>query len=190
MNKMEICNLALMRLGAMPILSMDQQCKAAIALKANFDLILLIVLRDHPWNFAEKRASLAQLSEAPLFGYDYAYQLPVDRVRVLGLVGGEDKLDPTLDFKIEGDQLLTNQTSAKIQYIYKVTDPAKFDAKFSSALASRLAAEIAYHLTGAAAMKKQMMAEYLQELADARSIDAQENPPEIYSTNDWMDARI
>lgn len=188
-GKMDICNLALLRLGSLPIESLDEDSKRAITLKNCFDLVRDIVLRGHPWNFATKRAVLARLTEAPLFGYSYAYQLPIDQLRVLGIVDGAGKLDPTLVYEIEGDRLLTNQTSASIKYIQRVSDIGIFDAQFCSALASRLAAEVAYQLTGAAAMKKQMMDEYRYELMEARSIDAQENPPEVYETNDWIEAR-
>lgn len=189
-GKTEICNLALMRLGTGPIESLDDTSKEARALKNCFELARDIVLRGHPWNFAGKRAALARLSAVPAFGYAYAFQLPVDQLRVLGLVDESGKIDPTLDYQIEGNLLLTNQTSASIRYIEKVTDPGRWDALFCSALSARLASEVAYHLTGSAAMKKQMMNEYLVELGQARSIDAQENPPEVYETNPWMDERL
>jgi hypothetical protein len=130
------------------------------------------------------------LSAAPLFGFAYTYQLPPDRLRILGMVNSAGKLDPTISYSIEGDKLLTDEASARIRYIRRVTEAGGFDEAFASALASRLAAEVAYHITGAAAMKKQMMDEYQAELMAARSIDAQENPPEVFETNEWMDARI
>lgn len=189
-SETEICNLALMRLGSGPVESLDENSKKAIALRNCFPLVRDIVLRGHPWNFAIQRATLAQISTPPIFGYAYAYQLPADCLRALGLVNTEGTLDPSLTYEIQGTQLLTDEISAGIKYIRQVTAPGQFDAAFCSALASRLASEVAYHLTGSAAMKKQMMDEYKEELREARSIDAQENPAEVYETNDWMDARI
>jgi hypothetical protein len=134
---------------------------------------------------------LARISEAPLFGYAYAYQLPQNSLRVLGLLSVTSGIiDPTLAYAVEGRQLLTDQASASIKYIEDITNLQILDSRCCSALASRLAAEVAIHLTASPAIKKQMMDEYHYELSVARSIDAQENPPDVYETNDWMDARL
>ena len=189
--KVDIFNLALMRLGAMPVLSPDDVSKRGEALRSVYDLVRDVVLRDHPWNFATRRASLARLTEAPLFGFAYAYQLEDTVLRVLGLLSADSGIiDPTLAYAVEGRQLLTDQASASIKYIERITNPQLFDSRFCSALASRLASEVALQLTGSPGIKKQMMEEYHYELSAARSIDAQENPPEVYETNDWMDARL
>jgi hypothetical protein len=190
-SQTDICNLALIRLGSLPILSIDDTDKRAVAVRGVWGQVVDIVLRDHPWNFAVRRAKLARLSAAPLFGYAYAYQLPAEQLRVLGLLNVDTGLmDPTLGFEIEGQTLVTDQASASIKYVERVTATGRFDPRFCSALASRLAAEVALHLTGSPAVKKQMMDEYVYELSTARSIDAQENPPEVYREDSWMDARL
>lgn len=188
-SETDICNLALVRIGSLPITSMDDGSKRSTALNSIFEMVRDMVLRDHPWNFAVQRATLAQLTEAPAFGYTYAYQLPVDCLRVLGMVGDEDNLDPSLTYKLEGGHLLTDEDSAQIKYIRRVTEVGLYDAGFVSALASRLAAEVAYNLTASAALKEQMMKEYLHERGTAASTDAQEDTPEVYETNSWIDAR-
>jgi hypothetical protein len=188
--KIDIFNLTLLRLGSLPILSPDDTSKRAEALRSVYDLVLDIVLRDHPWNFATRRASLALISEAPLFGYAYAFQLPENCLRVLGLLNVDTAtIDPMLAFAIEGGQLLTDQASASIKYIERIDNPQLFDSRFCSTLASRLAAEVALQITTSPAIKKQMMDEYHYELSVARSIDAQEYPPEVYESNEWIDAR-
>ena len=189
-SKLDICNLALVRLGSLPILSLDDPVKRAQTLKKIFDLVRDIVLRDHPWNFAVRRDTLAQLAEAPAFGYSYAYQLPSGCLRVLGMVGLDENIDTTLEYKLEDQKLLTNESGAQIKYIIRVEDTGLFDSRFCSALASRLAAEAAYQIKASAAMKKQMMDEYRDELSGARSIDAQEDTPEVAVSNPWIEARI
>lgn len=186
-----ICNLALLRMGEPPILNIDQNTKAAIALKAVFDMCRDIVLVDHPWNFATERAVLAQLSEAPAFGYSYAFQLPTGCLRVLGMVREGNNADPTLEYKIEAGHLLTDESSAKIKYIFQVTDTGAFPPRFVSALAARLAMETAYYLTQNALLAKKAEDQYLKvELPGARSIDAQEDTPTAYEANPWLDARL
>jgi hypothetical protein len=40
------------------------------------------LLQQHPWRFSLGQASLARLVDTPLYGYDYAYQLPAGFLRV------------------------------------------------------------------------------------------------------------
>ena len=189
-SKTDICNLALVRLGEPRILSLDDDSKRANALKSFFDLALDIVLQDHPWNFATRRATLARLTAAPAFGYSYAYQLPSGCLRVLGMVGDGKNVDPTLEYKIEGQQLLTEETAAKIKYILRITETGVFGARFCSLLASRLALEMSYHLVKSPALQGQMMKGYAAELSAAKAIDAQEDTPEVYECNKWLEARL
>lgn len=188
-SKTDICNLALLRLGEPRILSLDDDSKRAIALKSFFDLALDIVLQDHPWNFAIRRATLAKLTADPAFGYSAAYQLPSGCLRVLGIVGSGQNVDPSLEYKIEGQQLLTNESAAKIKYILRITETGMFGARFCSALASRLALEMSYHLVKSPALQQAMFKSYEAELSAAKGIDAQEDTPEVYQTNPWLEAR-
>ena len=60
-----ICNNALDKLGHGPIISLDDGNKSANLCARNWPLVRDRVLRDHPWNFAVKRATLASASPAP-----------------------------------------------------------------------------------------------------------------------------
>ena len=51
-------------------------------------------------------------------------------------------------FVIEGRKLLTDEGSAQIKYIGRVTDTQLYDASLTEALAARLGAEICYAITG------------------------------------------
>lgn len=189
-SKTDICNLALVRLGEPPVLSLDDTSKRANALKSYYDLALDILLQDHPWNFATRRATLARLTAAPDFGYSYAYQLPSGCLRVLGMVGDGYNIDPSLNYKLEGQQLLTDESAVKIKYILRVTETGMYGARFCSALASRLALELSYHLVKSPALQGQMLKLFGAELSAAKAIDAQEDTPEVYESNEWLEARL
>lgn len=188
--KLDIFNLALLRLGAPPTLDPDENAKRTIALNNCYELVRDLVLRDHPWNFATRRAPLSLLAEAPAFGYSYKYQLPDDCLRVLGLVYDGKNVDPSLDYQVEGGELLTDETVVQLMYTARVENAGLYDSGFVSALASRLAAEVAYHVTGSAGLAKLMMENYAaRELPAAKAMDAQENPPVIYESETWHEAR-
>ena len=193
-SKTEICNLALVRLGAPPIENITDLTKTAIVLNSNYDTIRDIVLRDHPWNFATRRVELARLADAPAWGFSYAYQIPGDCLRILGIQNPDstdgDDIDPTMVYKVEEDKLLTDEETVALKYIYQTTVAGYYDSRFCSAFASRLAAEISYYITGSPTLKQELMKEYMMEIVGARSIDAQENPADMVEDNRWGDSRI
>ena len=82
-------------------------------------------------------------------------------------------------FKIEhypsqGRVLLTNESTAKILYIAKVTDTAQFDSMFVDVLTAKLAVDLAYPVTNSVKLQDQMQKLFQQKLSEARSVDGQE----------------
>jgi hypothetical protein len=128
-------------------------------------------LRSHPWNCALRRATLAQESDTPSFGYAYQYILPTDPycLRVLQM---ETEVE---QFKVEGRKLLTDESTAKILYIGRVTDPEEFDSLLVDTLSARIAVEFAFNITGSRTLQADMFDLYNRKLALARSFDAQES---------------
>ena len=116
-SPVQICNAALLKLGAERINSLTENNKRARVFNERYNSIRKEVLRAHPWNFAIRRASLAKLPDAPAYEYGSQYQLPNDCLRVLETEA--DRLNVTGDFlgnhptkyKIEGRLLLTDGTS-------------------------------------------------------------------------------
>lgn len=82
-SKITICNRALSKLGADRITSLDDDNKAARAMKSAFDFVRDAELRAHVWNFSVKRAELAALASVPVWGYSYEYALPTDFLKLL-----------------------------------------------------------------------------------------------------------
>ncbi len=178
-----ICNSALIKIGANRITSLSENNKASILCAEQYEKLKREVLRAHPWNFATKRAELGTLADEPAFEFDYALQLPADCLRVLYV---DDKY---ANFKVEGRQLLINDTTAKIKYIYDCTDPSIFDDCFAEALAARLAAELAMALIQSNTLHEQMMALYEAKLRQARTMDAQEGRPDELIDDIFLESR-
>ena len=104
------------------------------------------LLELHDWAFATRRATLALLSDAPAFGYAYAYQAPNDMLKARFVV------DPSLpgtpvDFVVEDDgtnkTILTDQANAAMLYTMRVTDTGKFPPLVEMALSWLLSAYLA-----------------------------------------------
>jgi len=180
----EICNLALTALGADTIMALDEDTKSAKRLNVLYVPTLKDLLRAHPWNFALKRISLAQLVEVPAFEFTFYYQLPPDCLRAV-----EVNEDPTINFVVEGRKLLCNKESVDLKYIAYVEDPTLFDANFVSLFAARLTAEVAYTITNSRTLGKDRWDIYFAMLKTARSSDAQEGKPQRYESHSWLRSR-
>ena len=181
----EICNLALVSLGADPIMDIKDDSERARKLEAIYVLALKDLLRAHPWNFASKRASLAQLSEEPPFGFTYYYQLPSDCLRAV-----EVNEDPKINFVVEGRKLLCNEGTVTLKYIAYEEDPTKYDANFVALFAARLAAEIAYAITNSRTATKDRWDIYFAMVKTARSSDAQEGKAQRTESHRWIQGRL
>jgi hypothetical protein len=141
-SQLTIANRALDIVGASNIVSINQNSKSARKIKNAYDPILEDLLFKHNWSFAIKRIQLAQLSDAPLFGYTHAYQLPSDYIRLI------ECNPPNLQHKVEaGNTLLIDSNSCQIRYVSKITDPNAFTPEFAELFAKTLAAQVAYSIT-------------------------------------------
>lgn len=180
----EICNSALNKIGANTINSLSEDSQEARLCKAQFTRLRDALLRSHPWNFALHRAVLARLADPPAFDFAYQYQLPGDCLRLLQLQ------DPATRFRIEGRQLLTDAEAARVLYIRRVTDPNRFDALFGEALATRLAAEIAFAVANSRSLGEEMLKLARDAIRDAKTRDAQEGTPAVVAGSSWLDSRV
>ena len=93
-------------------------------------------------------------------------------------------------FVIEGRKLLTDEGSAQIKYVARVTDPQEYDASLVEALSARLATEIAYAVTGSTTVVQLVTAIYDEKMREARFIDATEGAPQRIEASDFIDSRF
>ena len=189
-TEVSICSNALRRLGDDPITSLTDDTERARLCNAFYQDSRDLVLRSHPWNFAITRASLAQLSNTPAYGYNYMYALPTDPycLRVLEMEYAD------YIFKIENDAtngrvLVTNESTAKILYIARITNPTLFDSMFVETLTSKLAADLAYPITGSVQLQGQMEKMYRDKLSEARSVDGMEGFVDDFVSTTFTDFR-
>ena len=180
----KICNMALTMAGEPTITSLAESSKSARICDLRFADVRDSVLRAHPWNCATKRASLAQLEDAPAYGFTYQFQLPADYLRLVEVE------DPDMEFKVEGRAFLTDSTTVKMRYVYRVVDVAFLDELCRQAIAAKLAHEICLSITRNAERAQVLLASYKEKLAEARFIDAGEGRGDTMRTESWLQARL
>ncbi len=194
----QIANRALTKLGAARIISLGDDNKQSRAVLSCFDDLRDDELRSHRWSFAMRRTSLAADSEAPAFGFTYAYTLPADFLR-LDMVNDEFPavvMDnyigvETNDYTIEGNKILANMAAPlKLRYIARIEDPNQMDVNFREALSCRIAAELAEDLTQSNQKRELAWNEYKQAVSRAVRTNAIEKPPMMQGDNQWIMSRL
>ena len=169
-----IVNMGLSRIGVKRITALDEDSSQAIAANAIWEYIRDEVLETKDWRFAKTRIDLAQNAETPEYGYDYAYTLPVDFLRLCLPKKEDSSFYPSGAFATawSADEItirsrtygyvieaLADGTKCiftdydddgyplYITYIRKEVNPAKYSPAFVNCLADRIAAELATPLT-------------------------------------------
>ena len=174
-TEVSICSNALRRLGDDPITSLTDDTERARLCNSFYTDTRDAVLRLHPWNFAITRASLAKLSTAPAYGFANQFSLPTNPycLRVLGMEY-EDYIFKVENVATHGRVLLTDEATANIIYVARITDTNLFDAMFVDVLTQKLAVDLAYPVTNSTTLQTQMQKVFEKKLSEARSIDGQE----------------
>jgi hypothetical protein len=199
-STVDIANYALNTLGASNITALDENSKPARIINQRYNAVRDTVFRSHPWNCLIRRVELAQETDTPTFGYTYQYALPTDPycLRVLEFSNGsmsypQDNMSSNTGgpvFVIEGRKLLTDEGTAKIKYIARVTDPQEYDASLIEALSARLAMEVCYAITGSTSMIQVTASLYEEKLKEARFVDGTEGAPQKLEASDFIEARF
>ena len=158
-SDVQLCNTALSHIGSEARVSSISPPDGSVEAghcAAFYDLARTELLEPGNWNFALKRALLAQttnLSDT----WAYAYVKPSDCQRALRVlrpsvtvtvftqdtVGARTDDRDSAAFDIEGDVLYSNEPDAVLVYVRDVTDTNKFSASFNTAFGYLLASYLA-----------------------------------------------
>lgn len=178
MNKIEICNVALGRIGVESIERIDEASEAARVCERFYDFVRQTVLRRFPWTFATKRVQLALLEQQPP-DYKYAYRYPSDALCLRHMYNAQyTGLTRDNQYKLLGSDagkiIYTNIADAWIEYTADAKDPTFWDAQFIEAFSWKLAAEMAFALTGNINITQNCVQAYNAYFMDAAGEDANE----------------
>ncbi|UDL89842.1 hypothetical protein LGH82_00015 [Mesorhizobium sp. PAMC28654] len=192
----DICNLALTKLGQPRIGSIDPPYINPYGVEPDCAFVYPLArdaeLRKNPWSFARSRLILAADGNTPPFGTDddepddqgsswadevpmdtpqiFQYRVPNDFIRMIKMKYEERR--------IEGQYVLTYEDSPiNFQYIARV-DPALFDPLFVEALACQVAVQLTYKITTSDALKQSIGQDYKLAINEAKRVNAIEAPPE------------
>jgi hypothetical protein len=183
-----ICNLALQKLGAQRITALDEDSNNARDCNACYEQKRDQELRANKWKFSICRATLAPSATEPDFDFAYAFPVPTDFLRLLP--PNRNALDWTMESHTGTQHILTNDgDTLEIRYIKRITDPEQFDPLFVEMLACSLALQLSEKITQSNTKKDSIKEDYKRARAEARLINAFEQPTEDDPEDPWLAAR-
>jgi hypothetical protein len=143
---------------------------------------------------------------APASGWTFRYAKPTNYLRVVEVAMTATSPGPNTGpilwswwadlsnkpepIKVEGEYLVSNASGKlDILFIRDISDTTKWDPVFDSALECLLAFKICYGVTGSLAATKTQFDAYKQTLAEARTMDGQEDTPDDVYPDDLVSVR-
>lgn len=220
-SEVDICNLALAHLGdnaTVASLEPPEGSAQAEHCARFYPIARDALLELHDWNFATKRALLAQVDNLwPQWSYSYLQ--PADCLRVIAVLDKTAGADQSIsvpapysqsglantgmgrytpqDYVCEtndsGDEvILTNQVDAMVRYVAFVTDTTKFTPLFVTTLTWKLAAMLAGPvLKGEAGRAESKRCEAMASawLAKATDSDTKQRRVQTQQSVSWMAGR-
>ena len=188
-----ICNMELGWIGTNPIASLTENSPEARACTQFYDVARLQTLRDHQWNFAQTRATLALIdvpAEYPEYAYAYAWPDKCVRAHKAYYNGNTYEFTVVLAADGASRMILTNLQYAVLSFTADVSDPNLFDPLYARALARRLAADIGTIFFKNNPQKLQELETlYMNEVRKAQAKDAEEGTADNDTDIPWVTAR-
>ena len=186
-SQVRVANLALQKLGATEIVSMDEDTRERRAISRCYTMLRDRELRAHNWNFSIRRKVLAPSSVAPLFEFAKAFPLPSDCLRPLP---PSRDVDWTIEYHEGSKHILTNEgTVIYLRYVSRITDETLFDPLFADMLACKIAWHCCEEITQSNQKKADIEREYKDARAEAKRMNAFEQATPQEPEPPWLTAR-
>jgi hypothetical protein len=183
LNWTAVCNYALSRIGVGTIADLSEGSAAAAECNMFLPKAVRHLLAEYDWNFAKKRIRLARLVEKPLFGWENAFQPPVDMERLVGVYSEGESAG--VAYAMEGGKLLSDADKIEIVYIRRPVTADELPFHFADALAAYLASLLAPVLTGSEQMIAMTISAGAEQIEKAKRQDAQMNYSGDFAGEPW-----
>ena len=182
MTDVQICNLALARLGDARITTLADATAQAQYCSLFYTQTVEELQADFDWSFCREQQNLSG-GTSPITGYSVKYSLPSDFIHALR-VNGIDASENFGNWEIIGTELHTSFSgSISLDYISNITDETMYPAIFVEALSIKLAAVLAMPLTGSKDLFGQMAELFAATIQKPAFVKATESMGRQRSTN-------
>jgi len=193
----DIANFALGEVAEQTINTLDDATTPAREAKRFIFQAIREALGEAKWKCAREEAVLVQDATAPLFGWEYAYNLPVNFIRMVSF----NDIDPdnvTAElFEVRKRRLVTDETAASIIYVSDLTvgdgDVNSMPPLLVKAVYLSLASKLAWAMQQNRTLKAGLEELSVAAMKKARAADAQEEFRPLMnmaSQSRWVSGRV
>lgn len=193
LSQVDVCNLALSRMGGQTITqitSLGEASTEARQCAIKFPYVLRSALRSYPWHFAAKEIALALLGAAAV-GHVFKgssralhyYQYPEECLQILAInpVTGRkgnyyaESFEYTVELIADGTKVIvTSCPQAVLTCTCYADDPGIWDSLFTDAFAWQLASELCLSLGGSSGIVQSLQEMASRAFEKAKSQDCKE----------------
>lgn len=196
-SQIDVYNMALARIGVYDTAVQDagEVSKAAQVCTVFYAPMLDYVLQDFPWRFAERRVMLASLGTPPVnWSYRYAYPSDCITAKYITRSGIRSaRTDQMIPFQVGNGgavrEIYCDLQDAELVYTARVTDLNQWGSIAVSALAYRLAAEIAMPMSVKPDIANSALSGYYREVSRAAAINLNEGTPDMPPISELITVR-
>lgn len=182
MQKLEIINRALTKLGANTISSLDEKSIEAETAVMTYEESLCSILSEIDWNFALKEAVLTPAKKESKWRKGNYFSLPADVISIAEVSTSEP-------WRQEGSYIFAQSSDFAIVYVSKCTNESIYPSYFIDALVYKLCADMCYKITNSSEKAAQFLDLYKGEfLPIARTKNARSKSSPIANDNYWINA--
>lgn len=196
-TKLEVYNLALLQLKASVLASLAERVEARYVLDALWPTVVAGMLEEGYWKFGMRSVQITKdQAVVPAFGYTSAFNKPIDWVKTYDLSLSENFSPPLGDWIEEGNMLFAHADPIYFRYVSNSDagygmDMARWTARFTTALAFRLAWRASPKATGTSDnFTKKLEDDYSLALSQAKSFEALREPSKRLPQGRWNSGRF
>lgn len=196
-SKLSVANKALYKIGAKRLTAIDDGSPNSVIIADIYADCLQELIEEMPWSFCINTVVLSNLSATLVDfsdGISVAYGLPTGFLS-LYLVNM-----PAVQYRIEQLQppivtapvtaFLSDAPGLAIKYVFFNDNPTTYSAKFTDALACRIAYEACFKISEAGTLKQGLQTDYQRALLSAMAADSKNQIPDENIANEWFIARL
>lgn len=191
MSEVSICNSALAKIGVPPITSFGDGTTQSDLCSRQYATLRDEVLEERAWTFATGRQSLLPDATDPAWGFGNRFLIPTTWLRLLFVTNviatpGNQKNNPPLDWKREGQYILADVDTVHCKYVQQIADTSLMSTAFRECLAYRIAADFAIPLKKSNSLMTNMMQLYQDKLIKAGLTDGAQGRREEKYTGSFV----
>ncbi len=184
----EVCNMALARLGQTTIDSLSDTGVLADQCNLNYEQTFYDLLGSYEWPFAVTRAQAGLVDGGVNYTpYAYKYNVPADSLKLINILNA-DYTDSVAEWVIEGNILYTDEINPLyVKYIDRTVDITNVPESFIEPLYLRLASKMCIKITQDQSLLTALLQEYAAAFQTALAVlganDRQAHQPDAWWTD-------